>query len=61
VSIPVYIVIGAPEQPEVLAGHVDFLPAVVLKDVLVRAMIKDPYNAASLAKVPLRSDEQDRS
>jgi hypothetical protein len=58
--IPVYIVIGAPEQPGVLARHAGFLPAVVLKDVRVRAMIKDPYNAASLAKV-LRSDEQDRS
>jgi hypothetical protein len=61
VLIPVYIVIGAPEQPGVLARHVGFLPAVVLKDVRVRAMIKDPYNAASLAKVLLRSDEQDRS
>jgi hypothetical protein len=59
VSIPVYIVTGAPEQPEVLAGHVGFLLAVVFKDV-VRAMIRDPYNAASPAKA-LRSYEQDRS
>jgi hypothetical protein len=61
VSIPVYTGTWAPEQLEILAGHVGFLPTVVLKDVLARAMIKDPYNAASLAKALLRPDEQDRS
>jgi hypothetical protein len=42
VSIPVYTVTGAPEQLEILAGHVGFLPTVVLKDVLARAIIKTP-------------------